>query len=41
VRAKVYIETSVVSYQVAQRSRDIVIAGRQIVSPDELLGEEP
>ena len=34
MKAKVYIETSVVSYHVARRSRDIVIAGHQEVTQE-------
>ena len=32
--AKVYLETSVVSYLVARRSRDLIVAGRQQITID-------
>ena len=31
---KVYLETSVVSYLVARRSRDLIVAGRQQLTID-------
>jgi hypothetical protein len=33
-RAKVYIETSLVSYLVARRSRDLIVAARQQLTID-------
>jgi hypothetical protein len=33
-RAKVYIETSLVSYLVANRSRDLIVAARQQLTID-------